>query len=278
MQFIKKHYEKVVLSIVLLGLAVAAALLPLRVKNERDRLDEIVRNSTVRVKAKPFKPLDDWLSTNKTALARLDAPINLELSGPHNLFNPVQWKKMTDGRLVPIRTGSELGPGALKIVAIKELLLRVTFDEVTQSTTPGDPPKYKVTVLRQTERNPRPDTRQVSMTTPHLNIFELIRVQGPTNEPAALVIKLKDDLEPIVVPKDKPFERVEGYAADMTYPPSKQPLNNKRRGDEIKLEGDTERYKIVAITRNEVVLSADSNKRRTIIKYNASNTTASTNR
>ncbi len=276
MDFVKKHYEKVLLSIVLLGLAAAAAALPLQVSRERDRLDEIRRNLTVKVKPKPFKPLDDWLSTNKTALARVESPVNLELSGPHNLFNPVQWKKMPDGRLVVIRYGSELGPGALKIKQIRELSLTVTFDGVTQGS-PGDPPKYRVIVRRETDNNPRGDERTVSMSTPHLNIFDLISVQGPTNEPTALVLKLKDDFEPITVAKDKPYQRVVGYAADMEYPPAKQTLHNKRKGDEVKLEQDPERYKIVAITRNEVVLSADSNKRRWVIKYNASNATASTN-
>src|SRR5512141_1987982 len=121
MQFIKKHYEKVLLSIVLLGLAAAAAALPWQVSRERDRLEEIRGNLTVKVKAKPFKPLDEWLTTNKATLARLESPLNLELSGPHNLLNPVPWKKMPDGRMVPIRTGAELGAGAVKIEQIRPL-------------------------------------------------------------------------------------------------------------------------------------------------------------
>ena len=83
----------------------------------------------------------------------------------------------------------------------------------------------------------------------------------------------KDDYEPITVTRDKPFEKVIGYAADLLYPPGKQTFSHKKVNDTIKLEDDPETYKIVAITRNEVVLSADSNKRRTIIKANA--TTAS---
>jgi hypothetical protein len=277
MQFIKKHYEKILLSIVLLVLAIAAAALPWQVSHVRERLEEINRNLTVKVKAKPFRPLDDWLSTNKTVLARLESPLNLDFAGSHNLFNPVQWKKMPDGRLLPIRTGSELGPGALKIVQIKELTLLISFDAVNLSTNVGEPPKYQLTFRNEAERNPRPDPRVVSMATPHLSRFELLGVQGATNDPTGLMIKLKEDFEPITVTKEKPYARIEGYSADLVYPPGKnEKLNNKRKGDELKLEGDSERYKIVAITRNEVVLSADSNKRRTIIKYNATNTTAST--
>jgi hypothetical protein len=276
MQFFKKHYEKILLSIVLLGLAIAAAALPLQVSAVRERLEEINKNLTIKVKAKPFRPLDDWISSNKTVLARLEAPLNLDFAGPHNLFNPVQWKKMADGRLIPMRTGSELGPGALTVKQIRELTLTIMFEGVAPNTSPGEAPKYKLSIKNEAEKNSRPDERTVSMETPRLNRFELISVQGSTNEPTGLVIKLREDFEPITVTKDKPFQRIEGYAADMLYPPAKQVLNNKRKGDEIKLENDPERYKIVAITRNEVVLSADSNKRRTIIKYNANNTTAST--
>src|SRR5512141_591788 len=99
MDFVKKHYEKVLLSIVLLGLAVAAAALPWQVSHVRERLNEIERNLTVKVKAKPFKPLDEWLNTNKTLVARLEKPLDVELAGVHNLFNPVVWKKLPDGRL-----------------------------------------------------------------------------------------------------------------------------------------------------------------------------------
>jgi hypothetical protein len=104
------------------------------------------------------------------------------------------------------------------------------------------------------------------MSAPHLNLFDLISVLGATNDPSGLVIRLKDDFEPINVTKDKPFEKVIGYAADLLYPPGKQTFSHKKVNDSIRLEDDPETYKIVAITGSEVVLSADSNKRRTIIK------------
>jgi hypothetical protein len=276
MQFLKKHYEKILLSIVLVGLALAAAALPWRVSNERERLDDILSKLTVKVKPKPFKPLDDWVSTNRTALARLEAPLNLDLSGPHNLFNPVLWKKMPDGRVIPVRYGSEYGPSALKIAAIKELNLTVSFDGLAENASTNEPPRFNVTIKNEKDKNPRADKRTVSLSTPHLNVFELIGVQGPTNDPTALVIKLNKESYPITVQRGQLFTQTVDYAADLVYPPSKQNFNNKRKGDEIKLEGDVERYKIVAINRNEVVLSAISNKRRTVIKSNA-NVTASTN-
>jgi hypothetical protein len=273
MQFIKKHYEKVLLSIVLLGLAAAAAALPWQVSHERDRLEEIRRNLTVKVKPKPFKPLDDWLNTNKAVLARLESPLNLELSGPHNLFNPVPWKRTPDNALVPIRTGSELGPEAVKIKDIQELTLTISFD-VAQNLAPGEPTRYEVTLKRETDSNPRPSKKTVTIGQ-HNDQFELLSVQGATNDPTGLVIKLNNEFDPITVTKDKGFTRPIGYAADLEYPPGKQKFAHKRQNDQIKLEGDPDTYKIVAISQKEVVLSADSNKRHYVIKYNANSTTAS---
>ncbi|MHC1768907.1 MAG: hypothetical protein AB9869_32265 [Verrucomicrobiia bacterium] len=277
MQFLKKHYEKVLLSIVLLGLAAAAAALPWQVSHERDRLEEIRRNLTVKVKPKPFQPLDDWLSTNRAVLARLETPLNIDLAGEHNLFNPVPWKKLPGGQLVPIRKGNELGPGAVRITKIHELKLEVSFTPVAPAADGTEPAKYVVVIRRETDRTPRPTQRTTSMATPRNDLFELLRVEGPTNQPTALVIKLRDQVEPISVMQDKPFTAVVGYAADLEYPPGKQTFSNRRKDDRIDLKDDPEQYKIVAITPNQVVLSADSNKRRTVIKYNASSSaTAST--
>jgi hypothetical protein len=141
----------------------------------------------------------------------------------------------------------------------------------------GEPTKYQVMIRRETEHNPRPNSRTTSTATPRNDMFELLNVQGPPEDPTGLVLKLKDDFEPILITKDKPYSRVVGYAADLIYPPGKQQINNKRAGDQVRLEDDPEVYKIVAITRNEVVISADSTKKRTVIKDNASSTTASAN-
>ena len=39
MEFLKRHYEKVLLSLVLLGLATVAAMLPLKIRKEREELE-----------------------------------------------------------------------------------------------------------------------------------------------------------------------------------------------------------------------------------------------
>ena len=114
MQFIKKHYEKIILCIVLLGLAAASALLVFEVSSVQQSLEDN-QNKLVATAPKPLKPVD--LTANLNALERLQKPFEVVLSGPHNLFNPVQWQRRGDGTLIKLQTGREIGPGAIVIVA-----------------------------------------------------------------------------------------------------------------------------------------------------------------
>src|SRR6478672_10371945 len=97
MQFLKAHYEKIILSIVLVGLAALAALMPMRVAQERERQDAREAEITKRP-VKEYQPLD--LSSNLGVLSRLEQPARLRFSGDHNLFNPVRWQKRADGGVI----------------------------------------------------------------------------------------------------------------------------------------------------------------------------------
>ena len=131
MDFIKKHYEKVLLSIVLLGLAGAAALLPLQVSSVRQYLEDTQRSLTIRSKPKLFTPAD--MSTNQMVVQRSKDPDSFDFASPHNIFNPVEWRKEQDGGLIKIATGKEAGPGAFVIEKIVPLYLLVSLDYVSGS-------------------------------------------------------------------------------------------------------------------------------------------------
>src|SRR2546423_885824 len=103
MQFLKKHYEKILLSVVLLGLAAASAALPLLVSQVREQIDSTVKG-VVKSKPKPWTPLEDYLSTNRAVVRRIEGPFKIQLSGGHNLFNPVRWVRQTDGRITKVAT------------------------------------------------------------------------------------------------------------------------------------------------------------------------------
>src|SRR5207253_22210 len=67
MEFLKKHYEKLILSVVLLGLAAVAATLPMKVNEEKQK-EEDRKNSLIGAKVEPLKPVD--LTTNQAVLAK----------------------------------------------------------------------------------------------------------------------------------------------------------------------------------------------------------------
>ncbi len=68
--------------------------------------------------------------------------------------------------------------------------------------------------------------------------------------------------------KDQPFRRIDGYMVDLKYAPENKTWTNRRVGASLSFNGED--YNIVAITENEVVLSAKSNQKKWTVKYSAS--------
>ncbi|MDX1952139.1 MAG: hypothetical protein SFY81_08125 [Verrucomicrobiota bacterium] len=260
MQFLKKHYEKLILSLVLLGLAAAAALMPVKVSQERQK-EEARKDQLIGGKPKPFPPID--LSSNRLVLQKTERPVKFELAGSHNLFNPVRWQKRPDGGLIKISSGNEVGLGALDVTAIEPLYMTVSLDEISGT---GANIRYKITLRKETDRPATPQTRLVQPGNSNSSIFTLQQVQGPPENPTGLVILLPNEVEPIIINKEKPYRRIVGYSADLKYDPENLVRKGMRVKDAIVFGGES--YNIVAINQNEVVLSAKSNQKQTTIKAN----------
>lgn len=260
MEFFKKHYEKVLLSIVLLGLAVAAAALPLEVSRVQEYLDS-KHNDIRRTPPKPFEGTD--LTTNRSNIKRLANPADFNFSEPHNIFNPVQWKKRPDGSLIKIPMSQMTGPSGLMINKIDELRMTITFDSVDKG------PRYWFVITR--DGDPTPRRRQSGQLNQRNAVFTLEEVAGPPEAPTGFKLRLKDEKDSITVAADKPYVRVIGYEAEMKHQIHGQTYT-KRPKDTIRFPGDSETYKIVAITQNEVVLSASSTGKRTKLTLNANAT------
>ena len=255
MQFLKAHYEKIILSIVLVGLAALAALMPMRVAQERERQD--ARESEIRKMAvKEYQPLD--LSSNAAVLSRLEQPGRLRFAGEHNLFNPVKWQKRADGGVIKM---SETGANAMEVLDIRPLKLALAFDEVV--TTSQDV-RYQLSFLNEAQRGGRPTPRIAGVKDKN-NMFTIEEVVGETNNPTGLRVTIAGDKEPVMIAPGKPYERVVGHTADLRYPPDNKEWKNQKVKDEFTIGGET--YNIVAITQNEVVLSAKSNKKQTVLEY-----------
>jgi hypothetical protein len=95
-------------------------------------------------------------------------------------------------------------------------------------------------------------------------------VTGSPADPATLklTVQLMDTGERATLTKDKPFQRVDGYSADLKYDLEKLPRTwlGQRIGAGLKFAGDD--YIIVAIDRGAVILSARSNQKKTTLTYN----------
>lgn len=261
MDFVKKHYEKILLSLVLLGLAVATWFMSMKVDREKEEIDRL-HDKIQKTRPKELSPLD--LTNQLTNLPRLRNPKPVLISGSHNVFNPVTWQKRPDGSLVKIVTGREIGAGALEVTNITPLYLIVTHEGVVE----GDTLRYKIGVERQSAAR-APDRRKTMRTATvgsKNDLFTLKEVKDPKEDPPAFVLQLHDEKETITITKEEPYKKVMGYAADLRYPVQGEEKNfppGLRVGQTLTLPMDT--YKIVAITENDVTVQANSNSKRTVI-------------
>jgi len=257
MEFLKKNYEKILLGLVLLGLAVALAFLPFIIKSERATLDE--KNQRVTGKPKPLPALD--ISREEAVLQRAETLLMLDFTTRHRLFNPVRWQKQPDGQLIKIQTGNETGVGALEVTAINPLYLVITYRGPSANG-------YLIGVERQAAKRPsdRSATEAFLTKDGKNKLLTFVGFKGPADKPTELDLTLNESGESVVIGPDKPFSKVEGYSADLKYPPDSKTWPARRDDDILPFAGD--RYKIIAITKSSVVVSADSNKKRTTIVFN----------
>lgn len=250
MEFVKRHYEKILLSLVLLGLAGAAAWLPIAIKDARQDLDAAVGQPP---NPKPLSPVD--LTKEKAALDHLKNPPVVVLSGGHNLFNPVTWKR-TSTNLIKILVE---GPEALVVKDIRPLFTKITFERVAGSG-------YYIGLEVHSKKQPQIYAK-INDKPKARDIFVVREAKGPPEDPTELVIELLETQEKVSITKAQPFQRIDGYAADLFYPPDNKTFPNRSvgdsRSDSVTLGGET--YKMVAITNNAVRVSADSTTKQTTI-------------
>src|SRR5580704_6402976 len=97
MDFIKKHYEKIILSIVLLGLVGALLVLPFLISGDQSRMKDLT-DTIITTRIAPLPDLDWTRQSNATA--RLDSPTEFDFSTTNKLFNPVEWQRTADNRIV----------------------------------------------------------------------------------------------------------------------------------------------------------------------------------
>ena len=259
MGFLKKHYEKILLSLVLLGLVGALVFMALIIPNQQEKVKEIGQR-IIEGKVAALTNLD--LMRESNVVERLLSPYRLDFDTTNRLFNPMEWKKMPDGTMVP---GAGLSPQAAVVTSISPLYLVLTLESVDKNEPGG---RYVIGVERQAAASPamqRKQSRYVSMDDAKKDVFTLIQVKGPPENPDALVLQLADTGQRITLTNGTPFRRVDAYAADIRYDPDRASWSGQRIGRRLRFAGDD--YTIVDINSHEVVLLAQSNQKKWILPY-----------
>lgn len=268
MDFLKNHYEKLILSVVLLGLAAAAGYLPFEVASVRERLAAV----TTGIEEGRVEPLPELsLSTNEAALARLKGSPDFAFgTSGHGLFNPSGvWKKGPGpGGFPPIPPPP---PGLLGLVVtnITPLALKVEFQGLSQTGQTGrGPTRYRFFVQDQASTNTALQRGRIMIlsTNDKPEVFLIKAVIGPREEPDGFNLELVDGRTQISVSKDKPYTEVSGYSADLRHEREGRSFLRQRRSARISVGGDN--YNVVAISAADVTIEDDKTKRRTVIPLN----------
>ena len=254
-EFFKNHYEKVLLSVVLLGLVGAAAYLPIKVKQSA---------AAVKPPEPATAPVKKWvltdLKTNEIIVNNAKETPSLNLSGWHQLVNPATWLLLPNGVQTKVERESDRFAGALKVMRIVPLNLDISFNGVTG---PADNLRYQMFVQNQANTN-KARTGKIPILASigeKKELFILVDVTGPKDNPATLELELLENNQRVNISKTKPFVRIQGYAADLKYELDGKTFINRREKDVLEFGGA--KYNIVAITHNDVTVQAPNGKRTT---------------
>ena len=263
MDFVKKHYEKILLSVVLLGLMGVLVFMLYLIPSDRQRLADI-RLSIISHAVKPLDPLDLTRETNVSA--RLQSPYKLDFSTTNKLFNPVPWQRKADGTLIK---GSQAGPTATVVTKITPLCLILTLDSIETNEFGA---RYVISMERQAAVLPaqRGKRQHYASIGEKNETFTIAGVNGSPDNPAQLklILQLTDTGERATLSKDKPFRRTDGYSADLKYDPEGKKWQGQRIGAILRFGGDDNI--IVAINQDTVILLARSNQKKTTLTYSPS--------
>jgi hypothetical protein len=267
MDFVKKHYEKILLSVVLLGLVGALVFLPFLIISDQDT-QRRMKEGIISRKVAPLPALDLTRETNVSA--RLQSPYKLDFSTTNKLFNPVPWQRKADGMLIK---GSQAGPTAAVVTKITPLCLILTLDSIETNEFGA---RYVISMERQAAVLPaqRGKRQHYASVGEKNETFTIITNSVPDNSvpdnpaPVKLILQLTDTGERATLSKDKPFRRTDGYSADLKYDLEGKKWQGQRKDADLKFAGDDNI--IVAINQDTVILLARSNQKKTTLTYSPS--------
>src|SRR5438552_1809154 len=130
-QFCRQHYEKLILSFVLLLLAATVFYLYQASQEEKEKI-RLIPIGFERKSGKAIPPVS--LAMFEATIREATNPPTLNYAGKHNLFNPVKWQQPRGGGpIVKVQTGKEVGVEALQIARVNPVYYTINFDRVATS-------------------------------------------------------------------------------------------------------------------------------------------------
>ena len=263
MEQVKEHYEKAILGLAMLAL-VYVAYGVLTDNSEEAIAEQVQARSRPALEQKKEMPPMEMRGYHGT-LARLEKAETLNLSNPHNLFNPVQWRVTRQGTTLKVELGNEIGAGAIVLSETRPLYLKIEYRGTTGT---AQNTRYRFAVTREAAETKKKRLRMT--TTAQLNdkdtrdMFTMIKIVGAPADPTAFELQLANNAGNVTVEKGKLFQRIDGYTATLKYAPDNKTYANKRVRDKLFFADDG--HNIVAIGKREVVLSTASTSKRTTIR------------
>jgi len=271
MEFLKSHYEKIILSLVLLLMAGGAVMLVMEAGSVQAELDSFKQ---VIVTTGGQRPEPPNRSAYDAAISNAQ-PRLIDLTKGHKVFNPELWYVNTNGDLV---IGTNVGVSKLFVTEIKPLRLRL--DLVISGS--AERPSYLIRMTREFMTkltDQKPVNRSVSLNSTNF-LDETKRrylvpraINPPPDNPTVLLDYFEPgrEVEKVTLTKDKPFETVVDYGTKLLYSveniqfpsPLRKDVLYERKDAQLMFAGDTNI--IVEITASNVVVKAISNDKPTTI-------------
>jgi hypothetical protein len=261
MQFLKKHYEKILLGVVLAGLIGVLVFMLFYIQADKQAMDDAARDIINNPSAKPLPDLDP--AARDAAVTRLQSPFAIDFETGNKTFNPFEWVKTQDNNLL-VRKDTKTGPQMAVVTNITPLYLVLTLDSVMTNELGA---RYVIGVEKQAAAvaSKRHRTQHYVSAGDKNETFELLQVKGAPENPDALVLKVLDTGETATVTHDKPFRRVDAYSADLRYDPEKKAFHGLRAGSKVSFNGTD--YQVADINQNELILEDQSNQKKTPLPF-----------
>lgn len=255
-QFLKRHYEKIILCAVLLGLAAAAIVMGTKITAVKTEITD----TTPPAPSHGRPPPSLNMSNDLEALRIVTNPPPVILSGDHNLFNPVTWKRKANGDLLKVL---QTGPDALTVSNITPLYTVIAFDHPASGAS-------GIYVMSVQEHSGSKHSEYAKVgEKPKSGLYIIRGIKGAPDNPDDLILDIPDTGETnVLVSKDAPYKRVDGYTVDLWYGPESHPMPKQKVGDQIML--DNEPYKIIEITNDLIRVEDINNTKVTPVRWKES--------